>query len=307
MKRNVSMRLHFALLGLAIALTGCPNPGPETGGNPDSSPTPTPSPSGSSDEEQPTPEVKTLGLVKATLTGSSFVLGAPAYDVHLGNLGMLAAKADMPPAFSSFYKFPHSDEFPESYALVDEATHTHTFVRVLPEDVYQDVGFTLGGQPATRRVLNGNLVRVSFPADAEGELTVTRPADSSLLFWKQHMVAINPFESLAHHTFEPSLIIPADEVEWMAVHAATASLTVSVSELTGEPSTGLSAAHFSLATANTGLYPIPLKGKIVAVTETEPGVYAVTGTFEGLNGRGAVARKLTLLVGNPTLHTEVKP
>lgn len=304
MKGNVSMRRHFALLALAIALTGCPNPGPVTGGNPDATPTPTPSSSPSAD---PGLEVKTLGLVKATITASSFALGIPTYDVHLGNLGTLAEKAETPPAFSEFFKFPHSVEFPHSYALTNPADHTHTFVRVFPEDVFQDVEFTLGGKPAIQRELVGNSVRVTFPADAEGDLTVTRPANSSLLFRKQHLVAINPVEFLAHNTFEASQTTPADEADLMAVHTATASLTVSVSELTGEPSTGLSAAHFSLATTHTVLPAFPIKGKVVAVTETEPGVYAVTATFEGLNGRGAKSRKLTLQVGNPTLHTEVKP
>ena len=309
MKRTSSMRPHFSWLALAIAsaisLTGCPNPGPSTSADPEASPSPSPSASQNPNEEQPPNEIKTLGLVKAEIKATSFTLRLATDLVTFWEVGTLAAKEGVPPQGAQFFWKATRVDMPGGFELSHSGYYSHTFVPLPVEEAYQKVGLTMGGQTPSLRVREGDIVRVKFPAGAEGPLMMTLPAESGLQIKTERRT--NNESAALYFLIDESPSFSTKQLESMATHDATASLTVSVAELTGAPSTGLTAGHFSVSAANVKPGLPAFKGKVAAATETQPGRYALTVTFEGLSGHGATARKLTLQVGNPTLRTEVTP
>lgn len=298
MKGISPMKRHIPLLALAITLSGCPGPdtGPDTSANPEPTPTATVKP-----DDQPALEIKTLGLVKAEITASSFALGLPTYQLYLPPFGHLSPLDGPPPTGTIEYYKPFGD-IPNAYTGTNDNDATHVFTWISAESIVDDMIITMGGQPATSRTLSDGVMRVTFPAQAHGDLRVTRPEGSTFVVKTSNRDSYPP-----SYTFDDSRTILADETEYYAYHAATASLTVKVRELSGEPSTGLTAAHFSLSTQGATILHPPLRGTIVTVTESTAGTYALTATFEDLSGRGATTRKLTLRVGNPSLKTEVTP
>jgi hypothetical protein len=309
MKGMSSVKLRFSLLALAIALTGCPNPGPGTSADPDPSPSASQSPGG----DQPALEINTLGLIKAELQASTFTLGKARFVITLSDLGFLLEMSATTPTFSDklvkvlegggagqyVVDFWSSSVSPEDY--------THVFRRAEPADHWQELGVTLGGQADVTRSLDANLMTVSFPANAKGDLVVAAPDGSSLRAVVPHRNADTPPGPPAYWTFDERVTIPESQQNWVAFHDATASLTVAVNELDGQPSTGLTAANFAIATPLDEFNFQSIKGKVQSVAETSPGKYQVVSTFEGLRGKGAMTRTLILHVGNPRVQQEVTP
>ncbi len=309
MKGMSSVKLRFSLLALAIALTGCPNPGPGTSADPDPSPSASQSPGG----DQPALEINTLGLIKAELQASTFTLGKARFEITLSDLGfLLEMSATTPTGGDKLVKALEGGE-PGQY-VVDywtSSTHpedyTHVFRRADPADHWQELGVTLGGKADVTRSLEANLMTVSFPEDAKGDLVVARAAASPLRALVPHRNADTPPGPPAYWTFDESVTIPESQHNWIAFHDATASLTVAVNELDGKPSTGLTAANFTISTPLDEFNNQSLKGKVRSVAETSPGKYQVVSTFERLSGKGAMTRTLILQVGNPRVQQEVTP
>lgn len=302
------MKLRFSLLALAIVLTGCPSPGPGTSADPEPRPSASPTPL-----DDPTGlAINTLGLIKAELQAVTFTHGKAWYEFNLGHFGILLEKAPENPLQPGDTRLRLREGGEEGQYIAVEALdedppqdYTHFLRPVPPAEIWQQLVITLGGQAAETRSLAASRMTVTFPAHARGDLVVTPPAYSLLRVMRTHWPETpspNPY-----YTFESSQVIPRGDQDGMAFHDATASLTVAVSELDGQPSGGLTAANFALWTPMFRKDASTLQGQIRTVTETSPGRYRVVSTFERLDGPSATPRKLTLRVGNPTLQQEVTP
>jgi hypothetical protein len=301
MMKKPFFKQGLPLLALAIALAGCPaldtvsGPGPE--------PTPTPTPSGDPTDDpsdDPGVAIKTLGPVSVTLESAFEVEHGPVIIRlsrywggrirelgPLGTLGTTKPEPDDPYTYTTL-----SLEIDPPYYMFEPANITHYFQWVNSETLIQEgdltikVGETL---PSAIRSTPYHL-ELEFPTSTQGDLTAT-PKDSSLRFETKQ-----PGGDQQRYSFEAIRTVPQHEVP--GTRSATASVTVSVTELDGTPSRNLAPANFQLSGDGRITY---------RATEIAPGRYRLVMALDELGGPFRKPQPRTLTVSHTPLtytHTE---
>lgn len=290
MRRTPRLPLRFALAALAIALTGCPNPAVDTS---DKDPKTNPQAEEPDAGKAPTePMIHTLGLVAARIVEARYESGKPFYRLN-PPLGYLRAKGAAVPGLSMFLYKPRPDGPAGAYVSAGIDDYTHSFQAAPLAANVAALEISLGGEGASQRDVDGSTLRVSFPAGAQGDLLLTAKPESGLSFKRE---SYSPSQT----TFEAAYVLPASSLAYYSAHDATASLTVAVAELNGDPCVGLAAANFRLVADY-------LPGVIGETRETAKGTYQVIATFRELSGEKAQPRNLALEIVNPPVREEVKP
>lgn len=294
LQKTSPMRLRFAVAALAFILAGCPNPGAETVDKEQDKQSQTTDPQDS--QEPAPPVVHTLGLVSATIQEARYEVGPTHYRLPLP-LGHFRAKDAPEP--SPYLDLIRLKERPDGaagqYVSAYSGDDTHRFY-IAPLAPHLDaLSITLGGQAATWRRAEGNTLVVGFPAEAQGDLVVTVAPMSDLHF------PTEVYDPSAYKTFAQTTVVSqAAMMAHYAAHDATASLSVAVHELNGDPSTGLTASNFRIETSERPAVTREAK-------ESAAGVYQIKAAFDSLYGAQASRRSLTLEVVNPSIREEVKP
>ncbi len=314
MKKPLSPAVGLALLALSVALAGCP--ALETGLLTGLKPTPEPSASAPSEEDQkdqddktePAFAIKALGPVRAHLEGPIDVEQGPftmriglQYDYYegyklenFGRIGRFEEKSISNSGYDANYT--PVLETPGVYEY-RYRQGTHTFIQS-PGSDYLAPGaltFAIGDVPPIAERRTADTIELDFPAATRGDLTAT-PADSALRFRRSHQ------DSTILSTFEATSSLPLNHFE--TTRSATLSATVSVQELDGSPSTGLTSANFRLSSY---WYDRPIA---IQATETAAGVYRLTMAFDGLDGYEPRPQRRMLTVTHATLtqtHTQPTP
>lgn len=291
LQKTSPMRLRFAVAALAFILAGCPNPGAETVDKEQDKQSQTTDPQDS--QEPAPPVVHTLGLVSATIQEARYEVGPTHYRLNL-SFGYFQAKDEPEP--SSYRGMQHFKERPDGaagqYISATSIDETHRFYTVPLAPYLDALSITLGGQTATWRRAEDDTLVVGFPAEAQGDLVVAGAPMSDLRF-PAPVYSPSPYT-----TFEAMSTIPT--MGHLTAHSGTASLTVAVHELNGDPSTGLTAPNFRIET-------FECQAVIREAQEIAAGVYQIKAAFDSLYGAQASRHKLMLEVVNPSIREEVKP
>lgn len=304
MMKHVLTRQALALLALSVALAGCP--ALETGTQSDPKPDPSPSASAPAkdedqkqEEKEPTFAIKALGPVRAQLEGAidfehgpiTVYIGYSSSDSGLWRLGSLGTFSTTAPAGTSsrFTPKPGADGVYQA----DNANGTHYFQAVNRHTHLspEALSFAIDGIAPFAERREGDVIVLDFPAATRGTLTAT-PTDSSLRFRKYVFSS-----SGVDYSFPAIATLPLADTD--GYRAATISATVSVQELDGTPSKGLTAANFRLS----GTERIAIQA-----TETEAGRYRLVMALDGIYGALPKAQHRMLTVTHATLvhtHTPV--
>lgn len=298
MMKKLFFKQGLPLLALAIALAGCPaldtvsGPGPE--------PTPTPTPSGDPTDDpsdDPGVALKTLGPVSVTLESAFEVEHGPVIvrlsrygGGSIRELGLLGTFGTTEPDEPNTYT-PYRLSDPPYY-WVDHKNSTHYFQWVDSETLIQDGDLTIkvGQTPPSAIRSTPDHLELEFPTATQGNLTAT-PKDGSLLFETTHRGG-----DQQRYSFEAIRTVPEHEIP--GTRSATASVTVSVTELDGTPSRNLAPANFQLSGDGRIAY---------RATEIAPGRYRLVMALDELDGPFRSPQQRTLTVSHTPLtytHTE---
>lgn len=266
------------LLALAIALTGCPALDTATRQDPQPDPQPTATaPTDEKQEEQkPDFTIKALGPVKATLQGEISVSPGPAtvflsysnsgWLYGVGQLGYLLPVGESTPSTP----LRHLKETAEGhFEVIEAASASHRFYAVITKDYRHSLSYTLGGASptATTDSPSGNSGYLRLDFAATGPTFEARVPEGSSLVFENYVNA-------SRLSYSPTYTM-RDNLDGM--RSATLTMTVSVRELDGTPSSGLGSSNFQISKASGERHTLQ-------ATETAPGVYRVVATLEGLYG-----------------------
>jgi hypothetical protein len=306
MMKKPFLKQGLPLLALAIALAGCPALDTVSGPGPVPTPTPTPTPSGDptddpSDDPSDDPGValKTLGPVNVTLESAFEVEHGPVIvrlsrqgdSIRelglLGTLGTTKPEPDDPYTYSTL-----SDKIDPPYYMFEPANITHYFQWVNSETLILNGDLTIRvGQTSPSAIRSTPYhLELEFPTSTQGDLTAT-PKDGSLLFETKQ-----PGGDQQRYSFEAIRTVPKHEVP--GTRSATASVTVSVTELDGTPSRNLAPTNFQLSGDGRITY---------RATEIAPGRYRLVMALDELGGPFRKPQQRTLTVSHTPLtytHTE---
>jgi hypothetical protein len=144
--------------------------------------------------------------------------------------------------------------------------------------------------------MDGGMLVCRFPASADGPLSVGVHEGSDLKIMRY-----------VSHQNDEFTYTPASSTEFASpggMHAATASITVSVRDLAGSVVNGLEKDNFTVGYRGNDQADL-IAGEIKEATATAAGTYRLIVTFDEIDGLKPSEKELSVTVVNKTHRFEV--